>query len=118
MTSSLKRLFRQDNDTDKKLEAATEDKCDVTKECRRQLYAESTYFKLSEDVRNDPIRSIKLQLQFIVEKHFYKGSCFFKEAENFVVQPEQLQNPTRLYYLENLQDPMVGNQLWLDITGV
>ena len=35
------------DEMDKKLGAATADKSDVTIECRRQLYGQSTYLKLS-----------------------------------------------------------------------
>ena len=39
------------DDTDKNCGAAMADKCDVTKECRRQLYDQSTYLTLSEDAK-------------------------------------------------------------------
>ena len=55
---ALKKLKNEKNkvicidDTDKNLGAATADKSDVTKACRRQLYNQSMYFKLSEDAKN------------------------------------------------------------------
>ena len=39
------------DDTDKNLGAATTDESDVTKKCRRQLFDQSTQFKLSEDAK-------------------------------------------------------------------
>ena len=67
--------------TDKNLGSTMADKCDINKECHRQLYNESTYFKLSEDARNDLIHPIKFQLKSIVEKHPYRGKCSLKEAK-------------------------------------
>ena len=54
---ALKKLITEKNkvicidDTDNNLGAATADKSDVTKECRRQLYDQSTHLKLSEDAK-------------------------------------------------------------------
>ena len=54
---ALKKLITEKNkvmcfdDTDKNLGTATADKHDGTKECRRQLYDQSTYLKLSEDAK-------------------------------------------------------------------
>ena len=66
---ALKKLITAKNkvicvdDMDTNLGGATADKHDGTKECRRQLYDQSTYLKLSEDAKNALIRSIKFQLQ-------------------------------------------------------
>ena len=56
------------------------DKSDAIKEGRRQLYGHTTYFKLSEDAKNDLIRRIKFQLESIVSKHYYKGNCSFNKT--------------------------------------
>ena len=58
------------DDTDTNLGATMADKSDVTKECHRQLYNQSTYSKLSENAKNDLIHTIKFQLKSIIKKHF------------------------------------------------
>ena len=78
------------DDTDKNHGASTADKSDSTKECHRQLYDQLTYLKLSEDAKNNLIRTLKFQVKLIVEQNFYKGSRSFKEDFFFIVQFEWL----------------------------
>ena len=40
------------------------------------------YTKLSEEAKNEFIRSVKFQLESIAENHLYRGSCSLKKELN------------------------------------
>ena len=69
------------NATDKNLGATNAGTVDMKSECRRQLYDTFTYTKSSKETKEEFIRNVKFQVKSIVEKHLYRGSCFFKEAK-------------------------------------
>ena len=69
--------------------------------------SQQTYFKLSKDAKNGLIRTIKFQLKSIVEKHFYKGSCSFKEAKFLLSNLNGCKIPHFYIIWKILKDPIV-----------
>ena len=99
------------DDMDKNLGAATADKSDLTFECRRQLYDQSTYLKLSEGAKNDLIGTLRFQLKSIKEKHFYKGNCSFKEAKFLLSNLNGYKIPHFYIIWKILKNPMVARPI-------
>ena len=90
-------------DMDKNLGATTADKFDITKECHRQLYDQSIALNYSRIQKNELICKIKLQLKSIVETHFFKVNCFFKEAKLFLSNLNDYKIPIFSHNLEKFE---------------